>query len=82
MITATKNGVTRNFTETQWKMMPKDKYGWVSIAAGVPTKTIPIPAELIQKKMVGGATAKNAEIPEEIITKIKKNVGTKKQKDQ
>lgn len=81
MVTAIKNGTQRNFSDTQWKSMPKDKYGWTQIS---PTKAattpIPIPEEIIQKKMVrGDATVKNTE--PEVIKKTKKDVATNKQKD-
>lgn len=90
-ISATKNGITRNFSEIQWKNMPADKYGWVQISS-VPNTTVPIPAELVQKKMVAGVTdVKPVEIvrqkpevpeavPEELIAKPKREPkkGTKK----
>ena len=75
-ITATKNGITRNFSDAQWKNMPADKYGWKQIAAGENT-TVAIPAELIQKKMVAGAidakpveiVRQKSDVPEELIAK-------------
>lgn len=75
-ISATKNGITRNFSDTQWRNMPADKYGWVQIASGVNT-TVPIPPELIQKKMVAGAVdakpveivRQKSDVPEELIAK-------------
>jgi hypothetical protein len=77
-ITATKNGITRQFSDTQWKNMPHDKYGWTAISSA-PNTTAQIPPELIQKKMVAGAVdAKPTEIikqktdvPEELISKTK-----------
>ena len=84
-ILATKNGINRNFSETQWNNMPKDKYGWTPISQKASTKNVPIPTEIIQKKMEAGATAKeikpaeivkteklSEELPEELISKPKK----------
>jgi hypothetical protein len=81
-ISATKNGITRNFSDTQWRNMPSDKYGWKQIAAGENT-TVAIPEELIQKKMVAGAIdvkpveivkpiESKMDVPEELIAKPKR----------
>jgi len=77
-ITATKNGITRQFSDTQWKNMPHDKYGWTAISSA-PNTTAQIPPELIQKKMVAGAVdakpteivKQKADVPEELISKTK-----------
>lgn len=82
--TATKNGITRKFSDQQWKNMPHDKYGWTEISS-TPNTTAQIPPELIQKKMVAGAIAtkpteiikKNIPVPEELISKPVKK-GAKK----
>jgi hypothetical protein len=53
VITAIKNGIKRNFTERQWKLLPKDKFGWVQIGQETPTNVpLPlVPSEIIQKKI-------------------------------
>lgn len=88
MITATKNGINRNFSDNQWKNMPKDKYGWKQTSVINETNTAPIPEELILKKKVAIADPKPSEIikqevPEELISKPKKNdISGKKSKNE
>jgi hypothetical protein len=69
MITAIKNGIKRNFTERQWNLLPKDKFGWVQIgqetSAQVPLPIVP--SEIIQKKITHekGATV-TKDVPDEL----------------
>lgn len=93
-ITAIKNGITRTFKEDQWNNLPKDKFGWVQTDGAITaTKSAKIPEELIQKKMVAGATANDVkpaeivktspDVPEELLSKPVKKVvpkPTKKEK--
>jgi hypothetical protein len=65
MITATKNGITRNFSEMQWKNMPKDKFGWVLTSETNPATTVN--PDIIQKKMVAGVVTAEKVVPDEII---------------
>lgn len=55
-VKATKNGYEKTFSDLAWKNLPKDKYGWTAITEQTaPVNTVPIPMEIIQKKMVAGA---------------------------
>lgn len=68
MITAIKNGVTRNFGEDQWSNMPKDKFGWIAVAEGAEQNNI-VSSDIIQKKMIAGEVADVQKvIPDEIVT--------------
>lgn len=70
MITATKNGITRNFSDEQWRNMPKDKYGWQVISEqGEPAV---ISDSIVQKKIMAGQVVTAEKIvPEEIVTTSK-----------
>lgn len=58
-IEATKNGVTRIFSDEQWKNMGKDKFGW---KAGAPIQdAAPVDESIIIKKKVADV------VPDEII---------------
>lgn len=72
MITATKNGITRNFSEMQWKNMPKDKFGWVLISETETATTVN--PDIIQKKMVAGAVTVEKVVPDEIVKAKKAEV--------
>jgi len=78
MITATRNGITRNFSEQQWKSMPKDKYGWEvqSETGTIKTNSGKVsPDEIIQKKIEQGKVVNPAtkkEIPDELKPKVGK----------
>lgn len=65
MITATKNGITRNFSDCQWKNMPKDKFGW-TVAYDTVNRQAVNP-DIIQKKMTNGAVIVEKVVPDEII---------------
>lgn len=55
-VKATKNGYDKTFSDLAWKNLPKDKYGWTAITEqAAPVNSVPIPMEIIQKKMVAGA---------------------------
>lgn len=78
-ILATKNGLERTFSDSKWNDMPRDKYGWTQTSA-IASTSIPIPAELVKKKMEQGVIAKDAEpieivktqnIPNELVPKPK-----------
>jgi len=75
MITATKNGITRNFSETQWSNMPMGKYGWV-IGSAPEQQRVNIPSvEIIQKKMVAGEVVDVVKlVPDEIIKPTLKDI--------
>ncbi len=84
MITATKNGIQRTFSDNQWKRMPKDKFGWIA-GGGIPqSPTSKVDPTIVEKKMVEGKVDVTAikNIPDEIIQKkvktIKKTGGKKK----
>ncbi len=63
MITASKNGFTRNFTNEQWNNMPKDKFGWLAIDASNPQT---VDTSIIEKKTSAGVTVEKV-VPDEII---------------
>jgi hypothetical protein len=68
MITATKNGITRNFSETQWSNMPTGKYGWVIGSASEQPQTNIPDISILQKKMVAGEVVDAVNpVPDEII---------------
>lgn len=66
MITAIKNGVTRNFSESHWKDLPPNKGGWIQISET--QETTIVSNDIIQKKMSGGAVVDVTKVvPDEII---------------
>jgi hypothetical protein len=69
MITATKNGINRNFSQMQWSNMPKDKFGWIAISEAEAQIVNP---SIVQKKMVAGAVVVTKVVPDEIIIQGKK----------
>jgi hypothetical protein len=76
MITAIKNGIKRNFSDSQWNKLPSDKYGWSLYSEQQKVLSIR-PEEIIEKKIIRGegvTAKKDNDIPEE----LKINVGPKK----
>lgn len=71
MITATKNGITRNFSESHWKDLPPSKFGWIQISET--DENIQVNTDIIQKKMSGGVVVDVTKVvPEEIVINKKK----------
>lgn len=71
MITATKNGITRNFSESHWKDLPPSKFGWIQISQT--DESSPVSTDIIQKKMSGGVVVDVTKVvPEEIVINKKK----------
>ena len=68
MVLAIKNGYTRTFSDTAWKLLGTDKYGWVEVTEAGVSNNIPAKiSEFIE-------SAKKKQIAEAVISEDNKIV--------